>query len=160
VKQVERAALAHHGVEIEGALETLPQLQREFVEAHVGGLEVVGADDGGVAGDVAEAEWAALEDGDVILAIDGRQPTSGSHATRILASYQPGEKVTLRIVRLHKTVDLEATLPERIGHRHVESGEGLMQHVAPPLPPGVPPPPAPLPPAAGAAKVLLLRDPA
>src|SRR5256886_4102506 len=25
-----------------------------------------------------------LEDGDVILAIDGRQPTSGSHATRIL----------------------------------------------------------------------------
>jgi len=53
-----------------------------------------------------------LEDGDVILAIDGRQPTSGSHATRILGSYQPGEKITLRIVRQHKTLDLEATLPE------------------------------------------------
>ena len=53
-----------------------------------------------------------LEDGDVILAIDGRQPTSGSHATRILGSYQPGEKITLRIVRQHKTVELEATLPE------------------------------------------------
>jgi predicted metalloprotease with PDZ domain len=53
-----------------------------------------------------------LEDGDVILAIDGREPTSGSHATRILGSYQPGEKVTLRIVRQHKTVDLETVVPD------------------------------------------------
>ena len=53
-----------------------------------------------------------LQDGDVILAIDGRQPTSGSHATRILGSYQPGEKITLRIVRQHKTMDLETTVPE------------------------------------------------
>jgi S1-C subfamily serine protease len=56
-----------------------------------------------------------LEDGDVILAIDGREPTSGSHATRILGSYQPGEKVTLRILRQHKPLQLEATLPERPG---------------------------------------------
>jgi len=53
-----------------------------------------------------------LEDGDVILAIDGREPTSGSHATRILGSYQPGEKITLRIVRQHKTLELPATLPQ------------------------------------------------
>jgi len=52
-----------------------------------------------------------LEDGDVILAIDGRQPTSGSHATRILSSYQPGEKFTLRIIRQHKTLEVDATLP-------------------------------------------------
>jgi len=54
-----------------------------------------------------------LEDGDVILAIDGREPTSGSHATRILASYQPGEKVTLRLMRQHKATNVEATLPDR-----------------------------------------------
>jgi len=54
-----------------------------------------------------------LEDGDVILAIDGRQPVSGSHATRILASYQPGEKLNLRIVREHKTLELQATMPAR-----------------------------------------------
>jgi predicted metalloprotease with PDZ domain len=53
-----------------------------------------------------------LEDGDVILAIDGREPTSGSHATRILASYQPGEKVTIKVMRQQKTVNLESTLPE------------------------------------------------
>jgi C-terminal processing protease CtpA/Prc len=54
-----------------------------------------------------------LQEGDVILAIDGRQPTSGSHATRILSSYQPGEKITLRVLRQHKTLELQATLPER-----------------------------------------------
>jgi S1-C subfamily serine protease len=57
-----------------------------------------------------------LEDGDVILAIDGREPTSGSHATRILGSYQPGEKIALRIVRQHKTLQLEATLPQKPEH--------------------------------------------
>jgi len=54
----------------------------------------------------------------VILSIDGREPTSGSHATRILSSYQPGEKVTLRIVRQHKTLELQATLPERSDRVH------------------------------------------
>lgn len=51
-----------------------------------------------------------LEDGDVILSIDGREPTSGSHATRILGSYQPGEKISLKIVREHKTVELQSTI--------------------------------------------------
>lgn len=54
-----------------------------------------------------------LEDGDVILAIDGRQPLSGSHATRILGSYQPGEKLSLHIIREHKTLDVQATMPTR-----------------------------------------------
>jgi len=59
-----------------------------------------------------------LEDGDVILAIDGREPSSGSHATRILGSYQPGEKITLRIVRERKTMELQTTLPEESGRQH------------------------------------------
>jgi predicted metalloprotease with PDZ domain len=57
-----------------------------------------------------------LEDGDVILSIDGREPTSGSHATRILGSYQPGEKITLRIIRQHKNMDLEMTVPDGPPH--------------------------------------------
>lgn len=55
-----------------------------------------------------------LEDGDVILAIDGREPSSGSHATRILSSYQPGEKITIKLMRQQKTVNVETTLPERM----------------------------------------------
>jgi predicted metalloprotease with PDZ domain len=54
-----------------------------------------------------------LEDGDVILSIDGRVPTSGPHATRILASYQPGEKINLRVVRERKRMDITATMPDR-----------------------------------------------
>jgi type II secretory pathway component PulC len=54
-----------------------------------------------------------LEDGDVILAIDGREPTSGSHATRILGSYQPGEKISIKLMRQQKTVNVETMLPER-----------------------------------------------
>lgn len=54
-----------------------------------------------------------LEDGDVILSIDGRVPTSGTHATRILGSYQPGEKIDLRIVRERKRMDIATTMPER-----------------------------------------------
>lgn len=55
-----------------------------------------------------------LEDGDVILAIDGREPSSGSHATRILSSYQAGEKITIKVMRQQKTVNVETTLPERM----------------------------------------------
>lgn len=56
-----------------------------------------------------------LEDGDVILSIDGRKPSSGSHATRILRSYQPGEKVSMKVMRQKKAVNLDVTLPERKG---------------------------------------------
>jgi S1-C subfamily serine protease len=70
-----------------------------------------------------------LQDGDVIVSIDGREPTSGAHATRILASYQAGEKVTLRIMRDRKPVNLEARVPERMW--------GNWQYQAPPaLPQG------------------------
>jgi predicted metalloprotease with PDZ domain len=57
-------------------------------------------------------EELKLEDGDVILSIDGRKPTSGSHATRILRSYQPGEKVDIKVMRQRKPVSLDVTLPE------------------------------------------------
>lgn len=103
-----------------------------------------------------------LEDGDVILAIDGREPTSGSHATRILGSYQPGEKVTLRIVRLHKTQDVSTTLPERPSERHAAARGARVRQIAPvaPAAPAAPmPPAAPLPPqAAQPPGVALMRD--
>ena len=62
-----------------------------------------------------------LEDGDVILAIDGRKPTSGSHATRILRSYQPGEKVSMRVMRQKKALNLDVTLPDGPEHPRVKT---------------------------------------
>jgi predicted metalloprotease with PDZ domain len=60
-----------------------------------------------------EGEFLKLQDGDVILSIDGRVPENSSHATRILRSYQPGEKIQLKIMRQKKSMELEGTLPER-----------------------------------------------
>jgi S1-C subfamily serine protease len=143
-----RGPLLLHGSFMDMELATLsPQLGRYF-----GG-------DKGVLVVRAPADGALkLEDGDVILAIDGRQPESGSHATRILASYQPGEKVTLRIVRMHKTLEVDTTLPARPVHKHVATGESHLHRVVP-MPP-MPPLPqvAPIPPAPAADKVMMLRD--
>jgi hypothetical protein len=58
-----------------------------------------------------QADWK-LEDGDVILAIDGREPSSGAHATRILSSYQRGETLKLRIMRQRKPLELAVAVPE------------------------------------------------
>jgi S1-C subfamily serine protease len=53
-----------------------------------------------------------LEEGDVIVDIDGRVPQNGAHALRILRSYQPGEKVTLNVLRDRKPVKLAVTMPK------------------------------------------------
>lgn len=58
-----------------------------------------------------DAAWQ-LEDGDVLLAIDGREPTSAQHATRILRSYQGGEGLQLRVLRDRRNLQLSVKLPE------------------------------------------------
>jgi S1-C subfamily serine protease len=52
-----------------------------------------------------------LQDGDVILAVDGREISSAQQAGRILRSYQPGEKLTLKVQRDRKVQNLEITAP-------------------------------------------------
>lgn len=53
-----------------------------------------------------------LEDGDVILNIDGREPKSVAHAVRILGSYQAGEELTIEIMRDRKKRKIEIVMPE------------------------------------------------
>lgn len=52
-----------------------------------------------------------LQDGDVILSIGGREPIDSSHVIRILGSYDPGEKITLEVLRLHRRIAVATTLP-------------------------------------------------
>ena len=76
-----------------------------------------------------------LEEGDVIVDIDGRVPSSPSHAFRILGSYQPGEKVRLNVLRMKKRMTFEVEIPEdAVIRRRFEGGS-----VAPPAPPAPPP---------------------
>jgi S1-C subfamily serine protease len=53
-----------------------------------------------------------LKDGDVILRIDGRTPTSPGHALRILRSYQGGEHLSIDIVRKQHPMTLDVALQE------------------------------------------------
>jgi C-terminal processing protease CtpA/Prc len=53
-----------------------------------------------------------LEDGDVILNIDGREPNSVSHAMRILGSYQAGEALEVEIMRDKKKRKIEIEMPD------------------------------------------------
>jgi S1-C subfamily serine protease len=62
-----------------------------------------------------------LEEGDVILDIDGRVPRNVSHALQILGSYRPGEKLKMTVMRMKKRLTIEITIPEDAGGR----GEGV-----------------------------------
>ena len=53
-----------------------------------------------------------LQDGDVILKIDGREPQSVRHALRILGSYQTGEKLEMQIMRDKKRKTIKVEMPE------------------------------------------------
>jgi S1-C subfamily serine protease len=54
-----------------------------------------------------------LQDGDVLIDIDGRVPGSVSHALQILASYRAGETVHLHILRQKQRLELNVDVPER-----------------------------------------------
>ena len=138
------------------AVEGLEQLGRQL--RHIGpwsDLEVAtlspklgsyfGTDHGVLVVQASSSGSLKLEDGDVITAIDGREPKDGPHALRILGSYRPGESLHLRVVRQHRAIDIEAVAPPAAG------GFGPVSPL-PPRPPLAPTPPrAPQAPTAAAA---------
>jgi S1-C subfamily serine protease len=52
-----------------------------------------------------------LQDGDVLLDVDGRVPVSVAHALQILASYRSGETVRLHIMRQKQRLELSVEAP-------------------------------------------------
>ncbi len=102
-----------------------PQLGRYF-----------GADKGVLVARAPDDASLGLQDGDVIVAIGGREPQDGPHAMRILRSYQPGEAVEIEILRDRRTQTLSARVPER-------ATRNVMRRVTPPKPPVAPQPPSP-----------------
>lgn len=84
----------------------------ELVElsAHLG--QYFGVDKGLLVVRAPRDERLKLQDGDVILDIDGRVPNGVSHAFQILSSYRVGESLKLRIMRQQKRVELPIEVPE------------------------------------------------
>jgi len=62
-----------------------------------------------------EVAGGELQEGDVILAIGGREPQDPGHALRILASYQPGETVELVLMRDRKRREVVLRIPDDAG---------------------------------------------
>jgi S1-C subfamily serine protease len=60
-----------------------------------------------------EDEGLDLKGGDVILAIDGRKPSSAAHAMRILRSYDGGESVKIDVMRKQRRLTVTWTVPDR-----------------------------------------------
>src|SRR5438552_3341272 len=60
-----------------------------------------------------EDSTLALTGGDAIVSIGGRKPTSPMQAMRILRSYDPGESVTLDVLRKQKHVTVTWKVPEK-----------------------------------------------
>lgn len=96
-----------------------------------------------------------LEDGDVIVDIDGRTPSNPGHAFRILGSYQAGEKLTLNVLRQKKKMSFDITIPDEpvagrtnpfIFHQRLEGPEGPGADIMIGPGPGPGPGAAPLPP--------------
>jgi len=71
-----------------------------------------GADKGLLVVRAPEDARLKLEDGDVILDVDGRVPSSPTHALRILSSYQAGEKLRLNVLRMKKKLSFDITIPQ------------------------------------------------
>ena len=85
-----------------------------------------------------------LQDGDVLMGIDGRVPESPGHAFRILRSYQPGEKLKLDVLRNRKRVEVGVTVPdERPMHGAIQLAPSPAVRPLPTMPavPAPPPPP-------------------
>ena len=88
----------------------------EVVELTEGLGRYFGTDEGLLVISASQTNDFKLAEGDVIQSIDGRKPESVDHCMRILASYQPGESLELKIMRDKQPQTLRVAIPEeRVG---------------------------------------------
>ncbi len=59
------------------------------------------------------AEKAGIKEKDIILEFNGEKITKINSMSKIIAKYNPGDKITLKVLRAEKEINIEATLGER-----------------------------------------------
>lgn len=84
----------------------------EVVELTAGLGRYFGTDKGLLIISAPKSNAFQLQEGDVILSIDGREPNSVNHCMRILSSYQPGEKLVFNIMRDKRRDTIEVEIPD------------------------------------------------
>ncbi len=74
-----------------------------------------------VAADTPAAK-AGLQEGDIVLRVDGRVIENRAELVRLIANIRPGTKVTLQVWRAGKTRDVQLTLAERPAEQTAQRG--------------------------------------
>lgn len=116
----------------------------EVVELTEGLGRYFGTDEGLLVISAPKTNEFKLQDGDVIQSIDGRKPESVDHCMRILASYQPGESLELRIMRDRRQETIRVSVPDtRTGSLAPAPAPAAAAPAAAPLPRPAQPAPAP-----------------
>lgn len=90
---------------------TLGQLELAPINADLG--QYFGVTEGVLVIDAPKDSPLKLRGGDVVLSVDGREPSSPQHLLRILRSYEPGESVRLEIQRNRRRETVTATIDEK-----------------------------------------------
>src|SRR5882762_6049252 len=85
----------------------------ELVELNSDLGEYFGTREGVLVVRAPEDSTLALKGGDVIVSIGGRKPTSHVQAMRNIRSYDPGESVTLDVLRKQRHINVTWKVPER-----------------------------------------------
>lgn len=122
-----------------GDEERAPGMMMMFQRHHAGGLrlmqmgkdlgEYFGTSEGFLVLKAPADSASPLKAGDVLLAIDGREPQSVGHALEILRSYAPGEKAKLEVIRKKQRTNLTWTAPAHHGDHGW--GEGMERSEGP-----------------------------
>lgn len=94
------------------SLASAPLSDMELVPMTEGLGRYFGTSDGLLVVRGPQSDEIDIDDGDVILSVNGRKPSSPEHALRILASYEPGETIVFSIMRNRQEVTVEFVVPE------------------------------------------------
>jgi membrane-associated protease RseP (regulator of RpoE activity) len=85
----------------------------ELVKVNPGLAEYFGTSEGLLVVNVGDDSTFGLRNGDVILAIGGRKPTSPAQALRILGTYEPNESVSFDVMRMKHRASVSGKMPAR-----------------------------------------------
>jgi heat shock protein HslJ len=83
----------------------------ELVTLTAGLGEYFGAEHGALVVRAPSENVFTLKEGDVIVAVNGRQPANGAHGLRILGSYRRSESLHIELIRKHQPLAFDITLP-------------------------------------------------
>ncbi len=87
--------------------------QKYHLPVDYGALVLAGENGEGAITAGSAAEKAGIREKDVILQIDGERISTGNSMASIIQKYNPGDSVTLKVLRNGQEMDIEATLGER-----------------------------------------------